>query len=310
MTDPGPAGSDRKMRSLAREAAIHHFGSKPSRMTRLAGGLTNFVFHVSHPEGDFVIRLNSDPAKINTYLKEQWAIARAREAGVPASEVLEVGNQVGVPYAISRAVRGEPATDHPNRIALVEELGRILSRIHGIRTEGFGETFDWSANQLSRAETWKSYIPEHYQVEERLKLLAENRMIGRAVRKALAETFDKIARQRVQPVLNQGDPRLKNLLVDTKGDIASLIDWEFCLSTSPDWDLSLALHDLSIDQKQALLDGYGLTREEILDRSETWKAFNILNYVPFIEEALADGDEEKLEAYRTRLSGALDLYCL
>ncbi len=40
------------------------------------------------------------------------------------------------------------------------------------------------------------------------------------------------------------------------------------------------------------------------------KAFNIINYAPFVAHAAEKKDESLLEQYRTRFSGALDLYSL
>ncbi len=40
------------------------------------------------------------------------------------------------------------------------------------------------------------------------------------------------------------------------------------------------------------------------------KAFNIVNYAPEIERIAEAKDATRLERYRTRLSGALDLYSL
>ena len=39
-------------------------------------------------------------------------------------------------------------------------------------------------------------------------------------------------------------------MVDDDGEIAAIIDWEECLSTiAPQFELSISLHDLSIDEK-------------------------------------------------------------
>lgn len=40
------------------------------------------------------------------------------------------------------------------------------------------------------------------------------------------------------------------------------------------------------------------------------KALNVTNYAPCIERAAAEGDERRLDQFRTRFSGALDLYSL
>jgi hygromycin-B 4-O-kinase len=101
------------------------------------------------------------------------------------------------------------------------------------------------------------------------------------------------------------------VIVDEEGDIAAIIDWEDCLSTiSPQWELSIALHDLSIDENQVFLEGYGLSIDQIESMAPLIKAFNILNYSTAIEIALEKNDHKSLTDLRLRLSGCLDLYSL
>ena len=93
--------------AMAAAVIQHYFGSKPVGTVRQGGGLNNFVFAVDHREGAFVVRMSPQAAKINDYLKEQWAITRARAVGVPTPEVLEVGCEaVTMPYMIARKVEG------------------------------------------------------------------------------------------------------------------------------------------------------------------------------------------------------------
>lgn len=40
------------------------------------------------------------------------------------------------------------------------------------------------------------------------------------------------------------------------------------------------------------------------------KAINLINYLPYVERAAEERDRARLQQYRTRLSGALDLYLL
>jgi len=74
---------------MAAAVIRHYFRSAPVGVVRQGGGLNNFVFAIDHGEGAFIVRLSPHAAKINDHLKEQWAITRAREAGVPTPEVLE-----------------------------------------------------------------------------------------------------------------------------------------------------------------------------------------------------------------------------
>jgi hygromycin-B 4-O-kinase len=100
-------------------------------------------------------------------------------------------------------------------------------------------------------------------------------------------------------------------LVDEKNRITALIDWEHSMSNiAPQWDLALALHDLSIDERMEFLAGYGLSGDKIREMAPLVKALNVINYAPYIEQGAEANDTTQLERYRLTLSGALDLYSL
>lgn len=208
-------------------------------------------------------------------------------------------------------MEGSEATHHPERMAVLREMGRLTALIHTIPTSGFGHTFDWSSNQLSRKETWAEYLKRELNIEQRLKVLETNKMLSKPQLKTLHTTLKEIEGLEADTVLNHGDMRLKNVMADAAGKITAVIDWEFCSSNvAPYWDLSLGLHDLSVDAKQAFLGGYGISEKEVRDMAPVLKVLNVINYVPFVERAAEEKDERRLEQYRTRFSGALDLYSL
>jgi aminoglycoside phosphotransferase (APT) family kinase protein len=302
----------RQARELARTVVVHHFGSKPRRLIYKSSGLTNFVFLVKHAEGNFVVRISPEAAKINAFIKEQWAQSKAAEAGVPTTEILEVGNEIiAQPYMISKEVKGREATYNPNRLDILQDFGRYAALINSIPTNGFGGTFDWSNNQLSLNETWTDYLQKELQFESKLRILEKRRMLTAPQIKELRAIFADTEDWKPKPVLNHGDLRLKNAMVDEQGKITAILDWEKCISNpAPHWELSHALHDLSIDEKQEFLKGYGLSEKKIIEMAPLMKALNIINYAPVIEHLAEVNDSALFEQYRTRLSGALDFYSL
>ncbi len=299
-------------KEMARFVIAHHFGSKPSRIRYKASGLSNFVFSVKHAEGNFIVRISPEPSKINAFIKEQWAQGKAREIRVPTPEILEVGNEaIPLPFMISRTVRGREASYHPNRLQIVREMGRYSALINSIPTNGFGSTFDWSSNLLSLNATFGDYLEKELQLESKLQILEKRRIISAKQIKRLWTIFSDAIKQNPKPALNHGDIRLKNVIVDEQGEIEAILDWEDCTSNlAPQWELSLALHDFSIDEKQEFLEGYGLSEKKVVVIAPLMKAFNIVNYVPEIERLAEVKDTARLEQYRTRLGGALDLYSL
>lgn len=297
-------------KAMARHIIEHHFGSKPKRIEHQTSGLSNFVFLIAHAEGDFVVRISPDAAKLNSFIKEQWAVAKAHEAGVPTAEILEVGNSViPLPYMVSRRVHGQDAKEHPERLSILRKMGHYAALINSIPTVGFGSVFDWSSNRLSHNKTWKDYLQGELKLDTRLDILSKLRIFTPPKLKMLRAILEKAAKRSVKTVLNHGDIRLKNAMVDDAGKIIAIIDWEDCVShLAPHWELSLALHDLSIDEKQEFLVGYGLPRKQLMEISPIVKALNIINYTPHLERLVKLNDRAQLEHYRARLNGALDLY--
>ena len=299
-------------KEMARLLVRHYFGSKSRLITHKTSGLSNFVFALGHAKDGFIVRISFDPARISSFIKEQWAQEKAREIGVPTPEILEVGNEIiGYPFMISRTVLGGEATFHPNRLHVLREMGRIAALINSIQTTGFGCTFDWSSNQLSRNETWGEFLENELQLETRLEILKRQRMLSAPQIKKIRRIFKDVEKSNPKPTLNHGDIRLKNVIVNDAGEVNAILDWDNSTSNlAPHWELSIALHDLTVDEKQEFLKGYGLPERKIVEIAPVMKAVNIINYAPKIERLAESKDTAKIEQCRTRLSGALDLYSL
>lgn len=300
----------RHYRRLAKKITQHHFGQPPSRIVYKRSGLSNYVFAVNHVEGQFVVRISPEPGKIEAFRKELWATQKVREVGVPSPEVLAVGNIGSEPYMVTRRVTGAEATHHPRRKHIVHEIGRYAAIINSVRTTNFGSNFDWTTNEPKHS-TWAEYLDREWDVGRRLSLFTQHQMLSSQQVEKLREIVNNTRASHIEPLLNHGDLRLKNVIVDDDGEIAAIVDWEDCLSTiAPQWELSIALHDLSIDEKDLFIEGYGLNGKQLVEMSPLIKAFNIINYSNAIESAVANGDHKLLADCRLRLSGSLDLYCL
>jgi aminoglycoside phosphotransferase (APT) family kinase protein len=297
---------------IAKDIAKHHFGMTPEGVRELTGGHTNFTYQVVIDDEKYIIRIADDPVKIQYFQKEQWAVQRAQEKRVPVPEILEVGNEAAsFPYMIVRWVDGEHASIYPDRLKVVEEMGKWASVINSIPTVGFGHVFDWSSNRLSFKETWKDYLEKEMEVDKRLELFERHKIFEDGQLSRLRSALKEMSDWNHKPTLTHGDMRLKNVLVNDKGKITAILDWETCTSNiAPYWDISVALHDLAIDEKEAFLTGYGMTLTEYRKIAREVKAINIINYAPFVEMAYEDKEKKFLESFKTRLRGMFDLYTL
>jgi aminoglycoside phosphotransferase (APT) family kinase protein len=302
--------SPRKAKALVVKLAAQHFHAAPRTVVQLAGGATNAVFSFRHQDASYVMRLNADATKIQHFLKEHWALDQARGAGVPVPTVLEVGNlPEGVAYMLAKAVEGVPGTHHPDRLAVLHQLGEFAHMVHSVRTRGCGEVFDWSKNFLSKHATWALYLDQGLMAERRLSMLTQQRVLSRAQAQHVRLALDELRSWRRPTVLHHGDLRLKNTLVDEKsGRITGLIDWEDCISAPGcHWDLSIALHDLGVDERQAFLTGYGMRPAQFRMVARHLSVLNLLNYAPAVELLAESGQRDELAWYRLRVQGQLEL---
>ena len=301
-------GVIRHYRHLVKTIVERYFGRPASRIVYKSSGRTNYVFAVNHLEGQFVVRISPDAEKIRNFQKELWTSQKVREAGVPSPEVIAVGNDLGPePYMITRRVTGTEASHHPKRDRIIHDLGGHAAMINSIRTSGFGTDFDWTTDATNA--TWDGYLEKEFELEKRFELFASNNILPDAEIDQLRTIIKSVEAKHLTPALNHSDLRLKNVIVDESGDIAAIIDWEECISTiAPQWELSIALHDLSIDEKHAFIDGYGLNSEEIHEMAPLFKAFNLLNYSAVVEIAVEKDDQKYLSDLKLRLNGNLDLY--
>ncbi len=307
---PRSAASAQRSRRLVLEVARHHFGESARRVTERGGGLTNAVYELKTSQGAFIVRTHEDATKIKEYLKEQWAMDAARAAGVPTPKVLEVGNFAdGRPYMVAEHSAGIEGRQAPDRLGVIEQLGRAAKTLHDIRTHGYGKVFDWTSNRLSRHGSMAEFLEQGFELDKRIAVLTQQRMLGRAQIASLRRTAAEMARWKRPAVLQHGDLRLKNAIVDPKtGRLAALIDWDECRSMpGAAWDLSIALHDLGVDEKEAFLAGYGMTPKAFADLLPYLRCFNVLNYADAVGAAAARKDKDQLAWLRLRLTGSLDL---
>ena len=297
-------------RFSAQKVLRHHFGHKAEGVKALEGGLANFVFEARVKGESFVVRISDNPAKLAAFQKEQWVAARVRKEKIPAPVILEVSNEaIGFPYMISRKMEGCSALESSDRFKVVQQMGELAARINAIRTRDFGTVFDWTANRLSSSGRWIDFLRRELNGPGRILLLEKNHFLPGSTVKKLRKAFKRLERWKGPGTLTHGDLRLKNVLLNSKGNIGSLLDWEHSLSTiGLAWELSIALHDLTIDEKGVFLEGVGKRGNDWETTIEAAKCINILNYAPVIERALRERRKEEIENFRLRLRGHFDLY--
>jgi len=300
----------RAVRDYVMQVARKVFRRDPHHIRRRGGGLTNLVYQVDLDNRSVIVRINADPHKLKVFERERRAMKLARDAQLPVPAVLHVGANPH-PFMVLENVRGAVGTHAYDRIGTVRQMGEITARIHRIQMTGFGPAAVDAALApgAPRRSSWGAHLEKDLDASERIATLERLGMFLPDNADKMRQILAHMSTWRRNPVLHHGDMRLKNVIVDQDGQVVAVLDWEHCTSSVPTlWDLSIALHDLTIDEKQAFLQGYGCGPRELTKSIGFMRLLNALNYAPFIA-AMAQGNENaKLNWHRARFAGDFNLY--
>ena len=297
----------------ARDYALHLVDTvlrrTPQQVRRRGGGLTNFVYQVDIDGQSLILRFNGDPAKKRVFERERRAMTMARDGGVPVPTVLHIGADPH-PFVLMTNVRGTVGTHAYDRLGTLRQMGELTARLHRIRTHGFGPSaLDARPAREQRHQSWGAHLERDAHASERIAGLERLGMFLPDNADRMRRTLEHMCSWRRTSVLHHGDVRLKNVILDHDGKIIALLDWDNCTSSVPAlWDLSIALHDLSIDEKQAFLAGYGYGPRELRKSIPYLRLLNALNYAPFIQASAERGEKLNLSWHRARFAGDFNLY--
>lgn len=303
-----------KLSARAARAYVTHIAKKflhhdPLHVRRRGGGLSNFVYLIQLRDQSLIVRMHPEAQQLQTFQRQRRAMQLAHGAGIPVPHVVHVGADP-YPFMVVENVRGVVGTHAHDRIGALRQIGELTARIHGIQMQGFGPSaLDPPSTGAPRRHTWGAHLEGDLHASERIATLEKLGMFLPDNAEKMRRTLAHMGGWRRNPVLHHGDMRLKNVIVDEAGKISAVIDWDNCTASVPAlFDLAVALHDLNIDEKQVLLQGYGYGPRELTKAIAYMRLLNALNYTPFIVALAERGDKTHLNWLRARMAGDFNLY--
>lgn len=204
-------------------------------VTRL-NGLTNRVFRVVTPEGDFVLRLpRAENAGLIDRDAEAHNLALACDRGfAPPALILDPGSGLLLTRAIEPKAPSEPVGPMA--------LGRIVADLHSapLAFRGVTDPDSLIARQRAGLGAYPDLVASFEPLADVLELLGP-----------ASDVF--------APVPSHGDLSPGNILAGSDGPV--LIDWEYSAMASPAWDLAYAIleHDFDASEERAFLAAYAET---------------------------------------------------
>lgn len=217
-------------------------GSSASEKQRIIKGEANEVYAIKI-EGvrEIIVRINRESEAESRFQKERWAIEQAAKAGVTVPRVLLVESlqledrSLGI--SVEERLPGvslDELARHMSNEELAQTLevaGMLLSQIHSVKTEGFGEI-----NQDGRGEhaSIAGMLSEENLTEQRLLAAARSATLDTAIVKRALHTLREFQESypAVTPHLLHGDFGPKHILIDG-GRITGIIDFENACSGDP-----------------------------------------------------------------------------
>lgn len=171
------------------------------------------------------------------YGQESWAIKQAEKIGVPVPEILLIKhlsiNGDLLSFCVESKLPGEPLErgainfsqfDKARQRRIINKAGEILSKIHTIKTQGFGYL---EAGGVGPFTTFSELMSEHInQSDEFLQLAVKYNIPGKDMQKVLDILSRKAAHApQITPILCHNDFNIKHIMVDEKDYITGIIDW-------------------------------------------------------------------------------------
>jgi aminoglycoside phosphotransferase (APT) family kinase protein len=221
------------------------YGVKEKR--KVVEGEVNEVYDITPTHGEnIIVRISRE--KHNRFEAEKWALDKCRSAGVPVPQIHLISevetNKEKLNICVESKIEGVSLQTLIKQNALsqneIKELtisaGEILSKIHSIKTKGFGEINTFGVGEF---ETWSEYMLN--QDKKRELVLEEARKIGvddKQVQQAFAILDNN------QDIYKHTDSRLahsdygiKHMLIH-KNKINGIIDFENCRGADIAYDFS------------------------------------------------------------------------
>lgn len=223
-------------------------GKEYTAKEKVIAGEANEVYDITLSDTTHVILRISRSGHPN-FLQEKWALEQVKKVGVPVPEILLIKyitvDKENLSLCLMKKVDGEPlergaidfnALSEDERKAYIVKAGEILSKIHSIKTQGYG----WIIGEgKAEYDTSDKIIDEILGRKERLYEITNSENITRQqIDEALkkVDQFRKTYSETI-PHLNHGDYGHKHFMVRDKM-IVAILDWGGVRSDSPIYEFA------------------------------------------------------------------------
>ena len=264
------------------------FNAKVLEIKRITEGYSHYMYLVKIDKEPFevIVRFSNNKKEDVGLSKEKYIIEILQKNSIPAPKIYAFKEE----YIILEKFNGIrldtiwDSLTKQEKIQITREMGKLLSKIHGIKLEKFGKienegkikadvafNFRQMGEIIPYNKFLRQWLVDHFEDFARMatyKHISNEFLIKFFV--FLINNKDKLE-YNGEPTLIHGDYHTGHIFVEKINNeykITGIIDFEFALSYSPDYDF-IKLHrtgffdDLEI--KQALIESYGPVNEKAVE---------------------------------------------
>ncbi len=220
-------------------------GQDIAEKNKLIVGETNEVFDIKLRNGKEVI-LRIFHGTQNKFINEKWAMNEVASHGVPVARILSIDEEKiaenNFILCVMTKIPGLPLSESENfknrdfAKKIITQTGSIVSKIHEVKTRGFGELLNGGVGEHKSYEEWIKKIinKKSIYIEVAEKNDFEKDKIGRAV-DVLVDKINLFSGETA--VLCHSDLAPKHVMVNN-GKITGIIDFGNCHGGSPVHDFA------------------------------------------------------------------------
>lgn len=222
-------------------------GCKIKNKRKVVEGEVNEVYDITPTHGENII-VRISRAEQNRFEAEKWALDRCRDVGVPVPQIRLVSEveteKEKLHVCVESKIDGvsfqtliNQSTLSQNEIKkLTISAGEILSKIHSIKTKGFGEINPLGVGEFN---SWTEYMLRQngkggYVLKAAQKIGIDTNLINKAF--TILDKNQDIYEQSVSR-LAHADYGVKHILIH-KGKINGIIDFENCRGADIAYDFA------------------------------------------------------------------------
>jgi len=247
-----------QVEKIIQEIIQSELGDTPRLTVQIEGlGTVNMVYDINGANGNYIIRLNDDPAKKIEYRKEKWCIEKVASLGVYSPKLLATGMSANVFFMIQEKVPGKNGKlcSSTEKEEIWKTLGQYARKFHEVAS-----IEDKLVNEAEFHDSWRAKLIYNLKELNPKDSLLKKNILSVKEHKWAKQILSTLKLKTFKVGLIHGDLCPRNVIYNEEG--VCLLDWGTAdISVVPHNELGLISMSKEASEEEflAFLEGYGIS---------------------------------------------------